>query len=318
MNDIIKTLVSGLLSRLPRRARFFYYYRMQGVLGFPEVVNIELTDLCNAQCVMCPREKLTRPTGLMDFALYRKIIDELSRKKEVKEIHLNGFGESLLYKDINKAIRYAKSKGIKKTYFVTNASLLTEDAARGLIESGLDAIKFSFYADDPATYESIHKRLRYEEVKANIERFFAIRRALGAKNPSVALQFLPQAENASQWDGFLRRWGVHVDKRKKDTISQFTIHNWTDGRSYRSVDKSARKITCGFPFYSLQILYNGDIALCCYDFNGKLILGNVKDASLLALWNSPQYRRVRTLHRLREFSKLPPCSACDQLRILED
>ena len=50
--------------------------------NFPSEVWIENTNVCNAQCVMCPRDKQTRKLGFMDFSLYEKLIREISEYKE--------------------------------------------------------------------------------------------------------------------------------------------------------------------------------------------------------------------------------------------
>ena len=42
----------------------------------PDIVQIESTNMCNAKCVFCPRDEMHREEGIMDMALYRKIVDE--------------------------------------------------------------------------------------------------------------------------------------------------------------------------------------------------------------------------------------------------
>jgi len=49
---------------------FYPYYRYH--LPLPAVILIENTNCCNAQCVMCPRETLTRKRGFMEFDYSRR------------------------------------------------------------------------------------------------------------------------------------------------------------------------------------------------------------------------------------------------------
>ena len=42
----------------------------------PEIVQIESTNICNAKCVFCPRDDMERKQGIMDMALFTKIVDE--------------------------------------------------------------------------------------------------------------------------------------------------------------------------------------------------------------------------------------------------
>ena len=90
---------------------------------FPLEVRVENTNHCNASCVICPREKMTRPKGFMSIDLFRRIVDECTNH-HIKEMHLQGFGEPFLDKDIFDRIRYAKERNIGRTFLVTNGSLL--------------------------------------------------------------------------------------------------------------------------------------------------------------------------------------------------
>src|SRR3990172_2239088 len=87
-----------------------------GVFRFPRVVRVETTDICNANCVTCTREIMTRAMGIMDMALYRKVVDECGANK-VNSIHLHNFGEPLTDRLIFERIEYAAKKGIKTKIF---------------------------------------------------------------------------------------------------------------------------------------------------------------------------------------------------------
>ena len=73
-------------------------------LRHPEV-RYEVTDHCNAECIMCPRElhKLGRPHGIMDLEQYMRSIDEVTLLG-CKQVVLTGFGEPLVDKTLEKKI----------------------------------------------------------------------------------------------------------------------------------------------------------------------------------------------------------------------
>ena len=79
----------------------------------PEV-RYEVTDHCNASCIMCPRDKHEhgREHGIMDQFKYERSIDEVALLG-AKKIVLTGFGEPLLDKRLEKvkAIGVLKSLG---------------------------------------------------------------------------------------------------------------------------------------------------------------------------------------------------------------
>ena len=299
---------------LPTKIRNVFYYRFLWNADFPEIVHIENTNACNAACIMCPREKMTRKIGLMDFGLFKKVINECSSRREVKEVHVHGFGEPLLDKNINDKIIFAKKAGIKKVYFVTNASLLTEEISTGLIKADLDGIKFSMYGNSCAIYEAIHKGLDYETVEQHIVAFLKIRKKLNKNKPFVKIQFVPQKENIHEREAFLKKWNLLIDKRFGDSVEEFSLHNWIYGRSYINVNNTPIRKSCGLPFVSLQILWDGMVTACCYDYDGKIDFGNVNSHTIFQIWNSKPYVRFRCMHRMAEFQKIDICNLCDQLR----
>jgi radical SAM protein with 4Fe4S-binding SPASM domain len=62
---------------------------------------------------------------------------------------------------------------------------------------------------------------------------------------------------------------------------------------------------CLVPWSIVQVLPNGDVTTCG-DYPDYLV-GNVRDASLLELWNNDRYRRFR---QLLATGLLPVCSRC--------
>jgi molybdenum cofactor biosynthesis enzyme MoaA len=40
---------------------------------------VETTNLCDARCVTCPREKFTQKPHTMDMDLFRKIVDDAAQ-----------------------------------------------------------------------------------------------------------------------------------------------------------------------------------------------------------------------------------------------
>jgi wyosine [tRNA(Phe)-imidazoG37] synthetase (radical SAM superfamily) len=90
----------------------------------------------------------------MDPGLFEKLIREVSGLKRQPVTHLHGFGEPLLDKLLPERIRLAKAYGIKHTYIVSNASLLSPETSRKIIDAGLDKMKISFSGTDEESYNN--------------------------------------------------------------------------------------------------------------------------------------------------------------------
>ena len=58
----------------------------------PEIVQIESTNICNAKCVFCPRDDMERRQGIMDMALFRKIVDECV-ELGIEHVRMHNYGE---------------------------------------------------------------------------------------------------------------------------------------------------------------------------------------------------------------------------------
>ena len=279
---------------------------------FPRIVHIENTNICNARCTMCSMDAMIRKTGVMSFAQFEALIRECAQHPEVREVHLHGFGEPLVDKDLAKKITLAKKLGIPFTYIVTNASLLSAEKAKDIIKAGLDGIKFSFYGMTVASYESIHLRLEFHKTVKNIETFFKVRDSLKALTPRVRFQFCPDLAPPEELDMFLEKWRPWMDADRGDLFYTTGLHNWAGGKNYLIPKLPESNRHCYWPFMHIQILWDGKVVPCCLDFDAKMVLGNVTYASIAQIWQSETYEAFRDIWRKSRSSSIPLCARCDE------
>ncbi|NOR87308.1 MAG: radical SAM protein [Bacteroidales bacterium] len=274
----------------------------------PEV-RYEVTDNCNATCIMCPREEheTGREHGIMNQEFYERSIDEVVALGAEKVV-LTGFGEPMLDKKLEKKIAYASSKGLS-TYIITNGSVLTGKRARAMLDAGLDEMRVSFYGMGSETYNAVMQGLEYEKTKAGLEAFIALRNELGAKT-KIQISYLVLPENEKDTEAFKEYWEPRVE-----AIEVWMPHNFGDGKDYRDrVEGNSVKTTCGRPENGpLQIQWNGEVIACCYDYNNKIILGNAFEKPVLDILNGTKFRLLREAHRQKRFNLFPYCDQCDQL-----
>ncbi|MGH8616781.1 MAG: radical SAM/SPASM domain-containing protein [Burkholderiales bacterium] len=274
----------------------------------PEV-RYEVTDNCNASCIMCPRDKHehARDHGIMDQAKYEKSIDEVAALG-AKKVVLTGFGEPMLDRRLEKKISYARSKGLS-TYIISNGSALNSKRARTLLEAGLDEMRISFYGMRTETYNAVMQGLDFDRTMKGLLEFLKLRDDMGAKT-KVQISYLELPENKGDEVAFREFW-----EPKVDAIEIWKPHNFGDGRDYRDRDPALEhKTTCGRPENGpLQIQWNGEVIPCCYDYNNQIILGNAFETPVLEILNGAKYRLLRYAHRSKEFGLFPYCDQCDQL-----
>lgn len=278
------------------------------MLRHPEV-RYEVTDNCNAHCIMCPREKHDRPHGIMDQAKYEASIDEIVWLG-AKQVVLTGFGEPMLDKGLERKIAYANAKGLR-TYIITNGSALTGKRSRSLLWAGLDEMRVSFYGMGVETYNAVMRGLDYEKTRAGLLEFLALRESMGAQT-KVQISYLVLPENVRDVHAFRDYWEPRVD-----SIEIWNPHNFGDGKDYR--ERAGEKKSCGRPDNGpLQIQWNGEVIPCCYDYNNQIILGNAFETPIMEILGGDKYNDLRDAHAKGEFHRFPYCDQCDQLLPHED
>ena len=316
IKQAIKQTRFGQIMRVYLR-RYIYntrYRRKLQDLDFPPEVWIENTNCCNARCVMCPRDKHTRPQGFMDFTLYKKLIKEIAfYKQRVKRVHLHNFGEPLLDKELPRRVRFAKEYGIRHTYFVTNGAMLTPEMSRDVIEAGLDEFKISFYGTDPNTYNTTMRGLDFYTTIENVENFFKVRESLNRKKPKVIIQYLPQESNRARVNDFVKIFHGIIDEAIGDRMNIFSLHNYGDGRESHTTERDICT-TCDYPWRTMVILHDGRVALCCLDYNGAQIAGDTRRSSIRQIWNGPVFAKVRRDFKNLNYKDYPVCLKCDRTR----
>ncbi len=301
-------ITRGLLSLARTPLPFNFYYRHHFPL--PSVIMIENTNRCNARCVMCPREKLTRKPGFMAFELFEKIIKDISGARRKPVVHLHGFGEPLLDEVLPERIKLAKAFGIKHTYLVTNASLLFPETARKIIGAGLDRMKISFYGTDDETYCRTMRGLDFRVALNNVREFVKIRKAMKKKTPTLILQYLPQKTNGAAIKEFKSLWLSVLDKRIGDCLNISSPDNYAGGRKYNPVGEKIVSV-CFYPWSALSVLCDGKAVTCCRDYNGVQEVGDVNLHSVKEIWNGSVMSAIRKNFGRLDYRGFPACQCCD-------
>jgi len=294
-----------------RLAQLFASYRTKKTkLSYmPVRVWVEPTSNCNLKCIMCPNKDLPKEKkGFMDWALYQKIIDEVSQF--TFDIHLLHRGESLLHPDFFKMARYAHEKGLT-VKFHTNGTLLDENKAYQLIESGIDQFSFSFDGYKKETYERIRVGGDFEKTVNNIIRFLEIKKKFRSKKPYTILELInfPEENIRKDKEGrnkFLQNFkGLPLNK-----VEIKELHNWAGEipQKRRAKDFSP----CTFLWQALIIFWDGSVLPCTQDFFGCLLLGNVKDSSLEEIWNGEKMVWLRQKMIEGNMKDMKLCQNCDR------
>ncbi len=295
---------------------YSYFHRKERCLGFAEIYNLESTNICPMNCRMCPRKHMQRDIGYMKLPLFEKIIDQTSGYTKI--LWLDHFGDPLFNPVLNKMIGYAGSKGIE-TRISTNPTSLSDKKIKELLDSGVDRILLSLDGTNQKTYQYLRgKNANYQKALDNIDRLLALKLRAQTKMPFIEISMIRMKETASEIASFKERWNIKgIDKI---LIKQFKT--WDD--SDREIAKLAEdaqltdsyrqpiEYPCVRPWFIVTILWDGRVVPCCYDYDGKYIIGDLKVESLEQIWNNQRMRKLRWQHINNHFEDNILCADCKE------
>ena len=156
---------------------------------------IELTTRCPLRCKMCIRTE-SDDWQYQDMSLedFKKILPYL---KDVETVVLEGWGESLLYKDLSQCVSLVKTVGAQ-VGFVSSGMGLKENRVAELIEAGLDFVGFSIAGTTPETHDVIRVNSHLPEVLEAVRLFQEEKNRRKLLRPKIHLVFLMVKDNIQE------------------------------------------------------------------------------------------------------------------------
>jgi MoaA/NifB/PqqE/SkfB family radical SAM enzyme len=274
-------------------------------LSTPYLVFLDPSDKCNAKCSFCPtgsgEASKYKKAQLMDFDLYRKIIDDLCDMPEpIKTLRLYSDGEPLLNPRFPDMVRYAKNTGkFEQTDTTTNGKLLSRKLNSALVSSGLDKIFISVPQDWDLSYRNKVADLYYR----------------GGK---LYVKIIGDGLNQKNKDRFMSNFGNISDRIFIENLSPcwpgFEVKGVNKERGIYNQPLSEPPNICAYIFYSLKINSDGTVSVCFLDYRHDMIIGDLKYESFSDIWNGQLLYYFRRVHlRERRFKATTNCANCGQL-----
>jgi radical SAM protein with 4Fe4S-binding SPASM domain len=288
---------------LDRMKTVYSYYTNKHVLGtYPKLIGIELTNHCDLECIMCPQPDQTRNLGLMDMDLFKKIIDQVRGHSEF--IYLHGLGESLLHPKFFEMAEYANKAGLK-THLSTNLTFLNEERNERLAKSDIDFIVLSLDGATKETYESIRIGGDFEKSINHIKHLLKLKKKYNSKF-LIDIQFIQMEKNQHQ---------AHQIKSlfsddEREVIDRFRVKP-AFSTTNKTVDNPLKhRVPCYYLWSTMTILQDGKVSMCCMDFDGEVILGDLTKEKVYDVWNNRAMVSLRDKHKKLEYDSSPICDKC--------
>ncbi len=286
-------------------------------LAFPNRITLELTNQCNVSCTFCPRQSVDMQIGYMPFDFYKKIIDEVSEHLPVKLV-IFFRGESLLHPDFIKCVQYAKQKGIGPIQYATNAYQLTNELSDKLLDSEVDFISFSLDTIDAEVYKKSRLSGNLSVSMDNVK-YLCIethkRRVQGKSSPTLQVSTIEIEEYMPRQQEFIDYWKKYVD-----IVRVYYEHDDNGRFRNNDIQKYVESIIperkpCRKVFTDMLVYWDGQLALCNYDWRGGLVGLNLHFMTIEEAWNSDVYEKIRNDLNANTIPDNIICDKCQHWRI---
>jgi hypothetical protein len=167
----------------------------------PSRLYIECTAACNISCAhaCCAPETgitRTRQAGMLDFDLFRRVMDEAG--PSLGRVDFFNYGEAFLHKRAIEMCEYIKSRFPHiYLYTSTNGLAFTEEQVRRLVHSGIDEVTFSIDGATPESYVKYRQRGDFNKAVRNLRAAAEEKRVTGRDVPFVNWRYILFTHNDS-------------------------------------------------------------------------------------------------------------------------
>jgi len=291
-------------------------------LKTPFIINVDPSDKCNFQCKFCPTgdrrlmNDIHRPLKLMDFDLYRKIINDINEFEDpIRVLRLYKDGEPLLNPRFADMVRYAKENPkILRVDTTTNASLLNPKRNLEIIQAGLDRINISVEGVNEQQYKDFSKyKINFDRFVENIAHFYE-----NKGNCEVIIKIngdlISEHDKATFTEAFKDKAdGIYLE-HIMSCWPKFELNSVEVNKTHGVYGQDIREImVCPYVFYSFSINSDGCASLCFLDWSRKLIIGDARMQSVKEIWNSSKMRGYQKMFLMQRRKEHPICGRCGQM-----
>lgn len=261
-------------------------------------LELEVTNNCNAACVMCPRD-FSRPRGFLETRRLPVLKELVS--SSVGMI-IQGMGEPTIHPEIVDIVAYLKSllSSESPLVLVTNGIKMTGDLFQRLIVAGVDMVQWSLHATSQSIFEEIMKSKRFDVVIANLRECSTIDAS------RLSINFVETKFNASELPRVRALVeGIGISGERVGVIPVFSRGGTIDSNLLSGGIARKGRGRCLAVRKGIYVAWNGDVMPCSNDVNGTLIFGNAFSQS------AEEVKRIWQTQFLAKPLEYEICRSCD-------
>lgn len=283
---------------------------------FPSQVIIDITEVCNLECIHCPHPEFKKSkyydTRYLDTSLNAKIVDEVRDHGAglTQYIRYSSEGEPLVHPKGYEMIEYAaRNSGVFVT-LTTNGTIMNERRTKRLLDSGVHMIDISIDAATPETYASVRVKGDLNVTRANVLNLLAWIKQSGSPT-KVVVSFIEQPQNQHETEDFKTYWS----EQGADSVVVRRLHSAAGAvinvaKIMRAEQQREVRRPCVYPWERIVLTPRGYLAFCPADWSQGSSICDYRDTTVLETWQSEFYSRLRAAHLGNDYSKHGFCGQC--------
>jgi len=261
----------------------------------------------------------------MTYAHWEQIATQIKELETVKTVNFYMMGEPFLNKSLCRMILDAKQRSLADKLIVTsNGSLVNPSIYKQLIDSKLDFLRISIYGSSEFTQQrNSQTRISLAKIRNNIIGLKEFRDKQHCISPHIYIKMIDSLDDDlnKEFIDYFSGVGDEIaieprmdwDSPKEKNLSQLNKDHLLTTNYFQY-----KKDVCPFPFYTLVIHSDLRVSVCCVDWSKNLEIGNLREESLLQIWQGHKLRRIQELHLLRKKEELDSCRNCMYLYTAPD
>lgn len=256
---------------------------------YPKVIEIQFTNKCNSNCLICPYKDMNYNYENMSDKLFHKFLDDIEEDKLERLIpYLNN--EPFLNPNYLEQLKEIRNRFKKVEIEISsNVSVISEDILKHLVNLNITELRLSVFGFTDETYKKMMPGLNHDKTFSKLE---MISKYMKNVNTIVSIVMIDNNEiNESEFIEMKRlcdklgfnfeRWGF-LDRSNNVKYKSNNIFN----TNVSSCEQNR-------PIDRMHILSDGRVIFCCQDWSHSLVLGNIGNNTIREIWNSDLYNNVR-------------------------
>lgn len=275
----------------------------------PWSFQVELTEGCSRICGFCGINAIRSKPGSYKFLhedLAGQIALSIGQLNAEARIEFAMHGEPMMNPNYERIFSIFRALLPKANMMVTtNGVRFMKDMQLGLdrvFASGIDFVMLDTYYPERDQLREAAAKL----VGITVKDFYTELAPAG---------WSPYANHRRKFQRFVclmddigARDGEHPTRK---------LHNHSGSNPLGQAVREPLAKTCTKPFREMSITWNGEVRLCCEDWIGDYVCGNVQDRSLAEIWRGAEFEAARAMlqSKRRDFGACQNCDAGSGMRV---